>query len=275
LWPERQNRFVEAEHLVALEAALAELGALYTAARNFVALEDRADHELLPQLTRLSARLRTLHRSGGIGQVEIDEVSREILELRSSWQSKLEEIRASDLFSDACRAFERDDQKTLARVVPRIFAGLVRTAAPPRARFGVSAEIRRRGPGTSPFLTAEACAAKLEKIVLEGVAPAVHATEWWLTALPSIHFVADSADLDTPFAVRLPGNQITATVFASDTEIGYRVFTPRQHGIFVVEIANQIDDEWWQAFEQPFEQFRAELQRHLAAKGIAHAVVDL
>jgi hypothetical protein len=259
---------VKAEHLVALEAALAELGELYTAARNFVALKDVADAQLLPELADLSARLRALHRGRGIGQREIDDVSRQILDLRSSWQGKLEEVRTSALFNDACRAFERDDQEKLAPLVPLIFAGLERVEAPPRARFAVSAEVRRRGPGTSPFLTAEACAAKLEKIVEEGVTPSVHAPEWWLSALPSIHFVGNSADLDTPFAVALSGNEIAAAVFAGDTEIGYRLFTPRQRGAFVVEIAGEVDDEWWQAFEQPFEEFRSELKRQLKAKGI-------
>jgi len=266
---------VQAEHLVALEAALAELGGLYTAARSFVALEGRAENELLPRLTSLSARLRALYRSGGIGPQAIDNVSREIIDVRTAWQAALEGIRESEPFNDARHAFEHDDQGTLAQLVPKIFAGLKRTAAPRQARFGVSAEIRRRGPGLSPFLTAEACADKLAQTAREGVAPAVHATEWWLSALPSIAFVAESADLDTPFAVALPGSEITAAVFETDVEVGYRIFTPRQQGNFVVEIAGSVDDEWWQAFEQPFEEFRAELQKRLAAKGIAHTVVEI
>jgi hypothetical protein len=266
---------VEAEHLVALEAALAELGALYTAARGFVVLEERAENELLPRLTSLSARLRALHRGGGIGPREIDDASREILDVRATWQAALEEIRESALFKDACRAFEHDHQDTLGQLIPKIFAGVKQTAAPDRARFGVSAEIRRRGPGLSPFLTAEACAEKLVKTVREGVVPMVHATDWWLTALPSIAFVAEAADLDTPFAVSLPGSAITAAVFESDVEVGYRIFMPRQRGDFVVEIAGAVDDEWWQAFEQPFEEFRAELQKLLAARGIAHSVIEI
>ena len=101
---------MEAERLVALEAALAELGGLYTAARNFAALERRADDELLPRLTRFAAHLRAIHRSGGFGERDIDEASKGILELRAQWQSALEDVHQSALFNDARGAFERDDQ---------------------------------------------------------------------------------------------------------------------------------------------------------------------
>lgn len=266
---------MEAEHLVALEAALAELGGLYTAARNFVALETRADDELLPQLTALSARLRALHRGGAIGPPQIDEVSREILSLRGSWQAAFDEIRQSALFTDTCRAFERDDQDALATLIPSLFAGFERTAPPPRARFGISAAVRRRKAGTSPFLGASDCAEKLAATVRDGIVPRADGEAWWDTALPSIPCVAAPGDLETPFAVALPGDEITAAVFAGDTEIGYRIFTPRLRGDFVVEIAAAVDDEWWQAFELPFEEFRAELREQLEARGIAYTVVDI
>lgn len=267
--------FVDAERLVALEAALAELGGLYTAARNFTALEAKADKDLLPRLTRLSARLRALHRGSGISEEDIDAASRDVIELRAGWLAALDTIRASALFRDARRAFDADDQEALARLIPQIFAGFERKPAPAVARFGVSAAVRRRGPGTSPFLSPEACAEKIADTVAEGVAPHVTADDWWLIELPSLHLADSLPDLDTPFAVSLPASEITAVVFATDVEVGYRIFTPRLEGTFAVEIASTVDDEWWQAFEQPYEDFRAQLETELASRGIACTLVDV
>jgi hypothetical protein len=42
---------------------------------------------------------------------------------------------------------------------------------------------------------------------------------------------------------------------------------------FAVEIAAAVDDEWWQAFEQPYEEFRRQLQALLTEKAIAHTIV--
>jgi len=123
---------VDAEHLIALEAAFAELGGLYTAARNFTKLVDRAEADLLPRLTALSARLRGLHRTGGMAQPDIDAASRDIIELRATWQSALEEIRQSQEYAGARDAFQNDDQAALAGLIPRVFAGM--TPVEPTAR---------------------------------------------------------------------------------------------------------------------------------------------
>jgi len=210
-----------------------------------------------------------------MGQSDIDDASREIIELRTGWQTALDEIRQSSHFADARRAFEADDQEALASLVLNIFAGHQRVPVPATAHFGVSVAVRRRGPGSSPFLTPEACAEKIERSVRQGLVPAVEAHDWWLADLPPIHLATSLADLDSPFAVRLPGSEITAAVFASDAEFGYRIFTPRLCGDFVVEIATAVDDEWWQALEEPFEEFRTRVQARLASDGVPYALVDI
>jgi hypothetical protein len=265
---------VDAERNVALEAAFAELGGLYTAARNFAALGDAAEDELLPRLTALSARLRALHRGSGITQEDIDAASSEIIDLRRKWQTALREVRQSEVYVRACRAFQADDQAALADLIPHLFAGVTRAKPPASAYFGVSTEVRRRGPGTSPFLSAAACAEKIESILRDGLVPRAESNDWWATDLPSLQFVAAFADLDMPFAVSLPGERLGAAVFDSDVEFGYRLFTPRLRGPFAVEIAAAVDDEWWQAFEQPYEDFREQLRTELSGRGIRHSVVD-
>lgn len=259
---------MDAERLVALEAALAELGGLYTTARNFAPLEPRAENELLPQLTALAARLRVLHRTDRMSQADIDAASREILDLRASWQSALQGVREMPTYRAAVDAHGRDDQAALARLIPRIFAGIQVVEPATQLYFGISAAIRRRGPGTSPFLSAEACADKIASTVREGLAPRPEGGDWWDTDLPSLSCVDTATALDTPFGVRLDGRALRATLFGSDNDLGYRLYTPRLTGAFGVVIAHEAEDEWWQAFEQPYREFRQDLGMRLTARGV-------
>lgn len=264
---------MDAERLVALEAALAELGGLYTAARNFAPLEPRAENELLPQLTVLAARLRALHRADRMSQADIDVASREILDLRANWQSALQGIREMPTYRAAVDAHGRNDQAALARLIPQIFAGIRVIEPPEQLYFGISAAIRRRGPGTSPFLSTEACADKIASTVREGLAPRPEVGDWWDTDLPALSCVDATNALDTPFAVRLDGRALPTTLFGSDNDLGYRLYTPHLTGNFGVVIAREADDEWWQAFEQPYREFREELCAHLVTRAVDYVVV--
>jgi hypothetical protein len=203
-----------------------------------------------------------------MSQADIDDASREILELRSTWQHALQEVRESLAYQGARTAYGRDDQTTLARLIPQIFAGLRVVEPPPQLYFGISAAVRRRGPGTSPFLSAADCAEKLAGAVREGLTPQSHGGDWWDDDLPSLSCVDEAAGLDTPFAVRLAGDGLRAALFGNDNDLGYRIYTPHLNGDFAVEIAPEAGDEWWQAFERPYSEYRDELRAQLAERGV-------
>lgn len=274
LWFHRAGAiFLDAERLIALEAALAELGGLYTAARNFTALAEAAEIELLPQLSTLSAHLRALNRSNRMAQSDIDVASRQILDLRASWQKHLDSVRSSSTYREAVEGLQRDDQPALAVLIPKVFALVRAIEPPPRLYFGVSAAVRRRGPGTSPFLSPEACADKIETTMRDGLVPVMHGGEFWDDDLPSIPCASSFADVDSPFALTTAGTELGATAFTDDGDLGYRIFTRRLTGEFAVEIAAEADDEWWQAFEQSYREFREDLCAQLTQRAIDYTVL--
>jgi hypothetical protein len=266
--------FVSAEHLIALEAALAELGALYTAARTFTPLAEAAERELLPQLSTFSSHLRALNRSGEMAQDDVDAASQRILDLRTAWRGRLDGVRSSSTYRQTADALRRDEQSALAVLIPQLFARLEVAQPPARLYFAISAAVRRRGAGSSPFLSPAECADKIGAAVRDGLRPFTHGGEFWDEDLPSLPGAASFADIDSPFAVSVAGAALKVTVFADDSDLGYRVFAPRLSGELSVAIAAEADDEWWQAFEQSYREFRDELCAELTRRAIDHAVVD-
>lgn len=264
----RHNSNVHAERLVALEAAFAELGDLYTAARSFTRLQAQAENDLLPRLASLAARLRALHRRGRISQTDIDAASREILDVRTRWQDALQAVRDCASYRAAIVACRGDDQGELERLIPEIFAGVRPVPAPRQLYFALSAATRRRGPGSSPFLDPAACADKIALALRDGLVPHSGDNRWWDDDLPWLPCTDAPGALDTPFSLELAGTELRKTLFASDDDLGYRVYTPRLTGAFVACIASEIDDEWWQAYERPYAEFRDQLCACLGARSI-------
>src|SRR5437867_762363 len=70
----RQNAGVSAEQIIALEAALSDLSDLYAIARGFTMLQPRAEAELLPQISALGTRLRSLVRTRQLDDAAIDRI---------------------------------------------------------------------------------------------------------------------------------------------------------------------------------------------------------
>jgi hypothetical protein len=266
---------VSAEQLIALEAAVAELGTLYVIARSLAALQVQAETELLPRTISLASRLRSLVRAAKLTPGEMDSAAREILALRSQWRLELDQVRASATYQQALAALSTDRQEELATLVPRVFAG-VRIAQPhPDLYFPVSPSSGRRRPGSGPFLSAADCADKIAGILAEGVMPEDAGSEWWERELPFISCAATPAALDTPISLRLAASDASVTVFAVLDEPGFRIFTPRLRRPMSVLLATAAPDEWWEAYEDSYHAFRDALQRELAGRGYSVSMVNL
>jgi hypothetical protein len=259
---------MSAEALVALEAAVAELATLYTAARAFTPLAARAEHELLPQVGALGARLRRLIRHGELSPAEIDAASREILGVRERWRAALEAVRASAVYQEGLGAFAEDRQDVLARLIPQIFDGLRTTQPQTPLHFPVSPSSGRRRLGSSPFLSVPECAERLRALLRDGLVADATGSEWWERDLPSLTCADARPALDTPFALRLAAAAVRVTVFAVEDDPTYRVFTPRLSAPLSVVIAAEADDEWWNAYEVSYRDFRDSLRAELSAHGV-------
>ena len=262
---------MSAEQLIALEAALAELGTLYAAAKGFTALQPQAEAELLPRLISLGSNLRSQLRRTQLTQDRIDAVAPDIIALRSKWRLQLESVRTSTAYQQARAALAADDQDDLAVAIPQVFAGLQCVRPAPSLYFPVSPSAGRRRPGSSPFLSAAECAERLVQLLTGGLSPEEATDEWWERDLPSIRCADAIQALETPMALRLAAADVGVAVFAADDEPSFRVFTLRLRAPFSVVLSAEATDEWWEAYDDSYRSFRTALQQELAARG--HAAV--
>lgn len=265
---------MSAERLIALEAALTELGALYAAAKTFTPLQPRADTELLPRLITLGSNLRSRLRNAQLTQDEIDVVARDIVALRSTWRGELDRVHASATYQQARTALAHDRQDELGRLIPQLFAGLALVRPAPALFFPVSPAAGRRRPGSSPFLGPVECADHIVELLSGGLAPEENRADWWEDELPSLSCADAMAVLDTAIALRLSAADVRVAVLAAAGEPGFRVFTPRLRAPLSVVLAAAATDEWWEAYDDSYRSFRDALQHALAARGHTVAIVD-
>ncbi len=258
---------VSAEQLIALEAAVAELGSLYTVARSFAALQQRAETILLPGIAALSAQLRDRVRHAHLSEDELNSVAHEIVALGSEWRCELERVHGSAVYQQALRAFAQERQDELRELLPRIFADMRVVSPAPSLYFPISPSSGRQRAGGSHFLSAEQCAEKLSEALAAGLTPDEGGAEWWECELPSIDCADTAAALESPLALRLAAADVHVAVFARVDEPTYRIFTARLRGPMSIVLAAEANDEWWEAYEESYRDFRGALQRELGARG--------
>ena len=256
-----------AEQLIALEGALAELGTLYTVARTFAALQERADNTLLPRVVALGSKLRSLVRAGHLSEDALGSAAREIVTVGSEWRYELEQVHSSAVYRQALRAFAADRQGELAELIPQTFAGVRRISPAPALYFPISPSSGQRRPGSSPFLSASECADKIAQVLSEGLRPEEGGTEWWERELPFIECAETATVLETPIALRLGAAEVCVATFISTDDAGYRIFTPRLHAPMSIVLAAEATDEWWEAYEESYRAFREALQGQLQSRG--------
>jgi hypothetical protein len=258
---------VSAEQLIALEAAVAELGSLYTVARSFTALRQRAETVLLPRVASLGAQLRHRVRHLRLSDDELDIAAREIVALGSEWRCELERVHASPVYQQALQAFAQERQDELRELLPRIFADMHVVSPAPSLYFPISPSSGRQRAGSSHFLSAEQCADKLSHTLAAGLTPDEGGAEWWERELPFIGCADTAAALESPIALRLAAADVHVAVFAGVDGPTYRIFTARLRASMSIVLAAEANDEWWEAYEESYRDFRGALQRELGARG--------
>ena len=259
---------MSAEQLIALEAALTELSTLYTAARTFAALRNRAETVLLRQLLDLGSKLRHRLRTAQLSQADVDRAAQEILSLRAAWGAELEAVRASPVYRAAQAALAADRQEDLARLLPQVLAAIDVVQPPSTLFLPVSPSSGQRRPGASPFLSARQCAEHIAEMLATGLLVEETGSEWWERDWPCIVCADNPEALDTPIALRLERPDCRATVFAMNDEPTFRIFTRRLRAPMVVVLASEASDEWWQAYEDSYRVFHDALERELATRGV-------
>jgi hypothetical protein len=266
---------VSAEQIIALEAALTDLSDLYSIARGFMALQARAEAELLPQLNAMGARLRHLVRTGHLDNAAIEGTATEILACATRWRTALDELRGSPAYQQAVHAVAGDRQAELAEVIPLVLARLRIVQPTPSLYFPVSPSAGRRRPGSSPFLSPSDCADKIMQLLADGIVSEPEAVDWWESELPSLTCADTPAGLGTPIALRLAAAEVRVAVFAETDAATLRIFTTRLRAPMSVLLARDATDEWWKAYQDSYRTFRDALQQQLMARGQTAAIEGL
>lgn len=285
---------MEAERLIALEAALADVSGLYAVARRYVALRERAESELLPMLTNLGAELRSLRRRQQLDDEAAMQVVTRILGEAARWHEALAALHGSATYQEALAAWRSSDQSVLQHTIPLVLAGYRLVPTPPALAFPLSVTRRARRSGGSPFLGLAAYAEQIEDIITNGLCREDAGGAWWDSELQPLICAAAAADLGSSLALRKQRSpsaehlpipslesmrpmQTTNTfkdphddalaVFAADDDSTLRVFVQKLCGPFTIVVAAQPEDEWWEAYESSYPEFCVNLKRTLEAHG--------
>ena len=251
------------EPSIALEAALADLSALYPVARGFTALQDAAEHELLPFLSRLGAALRSLQRKHGLDDAAAQSAATAILGESARWHEALEALHTSAAYRAALDAWQANDQGALARCIPSVLAGHTPIDPVPPLYFPFAISSGRRRPGSSPFLSPQACADAIDTLAIDGICCEPCSGPWWDRELQPLVCAADALALASPITLRKAIEPRSLSVFAVADELTLRVFSPIVRGPFSVVLAAEAEDEWWEAYEDSYQVFRDRLHREL------------
>jgi len=262
-----------AEQLIALEAALGELGTLYVAARRFVALRSAAERELLPCTTRLGAALRARLRRGQFDDAAVDAAAREIAAVRADWRARLEAVRQSTVYREAVAAWEAEEADSLRRLLPQVFADVSLRAADGDLFVAVSAAAGRRRPGARPFLAATACAERIAGYRDQGVPSERAGESWWDRELAAVELVDDPDALDSPIALRFDATVLPLPTFRIAESPAFHVFGRLLRAPFTVALQRETDDEWWSAYEESYAAYRDELLGELERLGLPVEIV--
>ena len=249
-----------------------DLVRLYESALVFTRLRERAEAELLPQMSALGALLRGDLRAGTLEPAAIQSAADHLHRLTDDWRAKLDDMRRDPTLCRAVRAFEQDDPIALRLLLPEVFAGHV--PAPAAAHvlyYAVPLAASHRRPGGRPFLAAAEAA---ERIVAcrDGVAPDP-GRDWWDISLGFIPLADDPVSLDTPITLAFTLTAERHALFSLVGESSMRLYARALRAPFDVVVALDARDDWWEAAGDSYETFREQLTASLRDRDIAVATI--
>jgi len=261
---------MQADYLIALDHAQAELGDLYTLARRYRDLRDDADRELLAAITEVGIHLRRLRRHHDLVQDEIAATAKHMQGLAEHWRQRVDAIRTTPTYLDALAAYADNDQLALARLLPRVIAAFEVIPTPPRIYFGVRVSAPRRGPGSPHFIDSATCVDRIVERLRAGLRPP--AEEAVGSDFPHLTAATDPDELDSPVSLVLHEANAAIAVFRQLDDLQTVVFTPHLAAPFVPALSRDSSDGWWEASDEPYPQFRERVVQRL--RDLGYDVLD-
>lgn len=257
---------MSAEPLVALEGAIAELGDLLDLVRRFTPLQEEAERDFHPAIAELGRDLRRRMRRRELDDAAVEEATRRILGLQAGWSARLGDLRTSATCEQARAALDPPGQEGLDRLLPALFADLHPVRPPRDLFFPFQPSSGRRRPGTSPFLSPAECADRLAQLRQDGL-PAPAGTTWWERDFPCLEGALDGPATEAPIWLRVAAEDLPPAFTIGHTPAA-RIYVRRLQAPLRIGLAEEVEDEWWQAYHGSFRTFAEALRKELKRLGL-------
>jgi hypothetical protein len=248
--------------VTALEAAVADIGALLVRAERYRRGAEPAGAALAREARVLGDEARALHRRGRLDGTAARALLARVRTLAEKIQSLLAAIRAAPEY-DAARAAVRDGDRAAAlRLLPMVFVSL--EALPTPAALYQPVAWRRRGrPRAVPDLVDEVVRTRDQGLSPEGDDLSRGAD----AMLPAV-VLLDAPPSDEPLVLRLDPEGIGPEVLRLAETGEYLVHVPALRALAGVLVAHALPEDELEADAGDYARFRAELAAALERAGV-------
>jgi hypothetical protein len=247
--------------VTALEAAMADTGALLVRAERYRAGVEAARGTLAPEAFRLGDGARALHRRGSLDGEAARALLARARALGARIEAVLADVRAAPEYIAAVTAVAAGDHAAL-RLLPQVFVGLEPVATPPALYYALA--WRRRGRARAvPDLVAEVLRARDEGLTPEGDDLSRGAD----AQLPAVTLL-DAPPDDEPAALMLDAARLGPRVLRLADTGEYLVHVPALRALAGVHVADALPADELEAGSEDYARFRAELVAALERAGV-------
>ncbi|HZO07885.1 MAG TPA: hypothetical protein VFC77_00795 [Myxococcota bacterium] len=247
--------------VTALEASIADAGALLVRFERY-----RGGGGPAARLRRdallLGDEARALHRRGGLDGDAARTLLARARELGARIEAALAAVRAAPEYAAAVQAIAAADREQALRLLPEVFAGLVKVPTP-AALYQALAWRRRGRPRAVPDLVAEVIRARDEGLAPEGDDLSRGADGM----LPAV-VLLDTPPDDEPAVLRVDGARIGARILRLDDTDEYLVHVPALRALAGVRVADELPEDELEASPVDYGRFRADLIAALERAGV-------
>ena len=248
--------------MTALEAAMADTGALLLRAERYRGGAEAARGTLASEALRLGDEARALHRRGSLDGEAAGALLVRARDLGARIEALLADVRAAPHYAAAVAAVEAGDHATALRLIPQVFAGLEAVATPPALYHALA--WRRRGRARSVSeLVAEVLRARDQGLTPEGDDLSRGAD----AQLPAVVLLDVPPD-DEPAALTIDGARVGPRVLRLADTGEYLVHAPSLRALAGVHVADALPADELEAGAEDYARFRAELVAALERAGV-------
>jgi len=248
--------------VTALEAAVADTGALLVRAERYRLGAGPAGAALAREALLLGDEARALHRHGRLDGTASRALLARVRTLGEKIEAMLAAIRGAPEYVAARAAVQAGDRAAALRLLPLVFANLEAERAPVALYQPVAWRRRGRPRGVSDLV------AEVVRARDEGLSPEGDDLSRGVDALLPAVVLLDAPPPDEPLVLRLDPSRIGPEVLRLTDTGEYLVHVPALRGLAGVLVAEALPADELEADTADYARFRAELVAALEGAGV-------